>query len=214
MSGPGGVGVSFALRPVFAFVDWDTARRCLWLPPVERARIHNAGARAQLDAVCEAIANRVAANRLGERCRLEIRVYHGWHRGNEPTDDYRSLTGASLTRSIFADSRVVVAPPVISDSLACGGRYRLLRDTVRRRQANDGLEQKMVDTAIAADLLYLARSSTGGSGADFLVVSEDDDMIPPVVVAREWGVPCRILRTRDANRCLPLSQELLYPFTT
>ncbi len=72
----------------------------------------------------------------------------------------------------------------------------------------------MVDTAIAADLLYLARRSTGsGGGADFLVLSEDDDMIPPVVVAQAWGVPCRILRTRDANRCLPLTKELLYPLT-
>ena len=206
--------MSLAVRPVFALVDWETARRCWWLSPLERTRVHHAGARAQLDAVCEAIAGRVAANRRTERCRLEVRLYHGWHRGNEPTDDYRRLTGVSLTRSVFADSRVVVAPPVISDSLVCGGRYSLLRDTLRRRQENDDLEQKMVDTAIAADLLYLARKSTGDGGADFLVVSEDDDMIPPVVVAREWGVPCRILRTRDANRCFPLSQELLYPFTT
>lgn len=199
-------------RDVYVFVDWDTTRRCRWLDAMAQARIHRGGAPAQLAATMEAVAERVARLGRATRYRVETRIYHGWHRGNQPTDDHRALHGLVPKNSYFDDGRILFAPPVLGDTLACQGRYSTLRDTLRRRDDDSGDEQKMVDTAMAADLLYLARRSSGTGGAEFLVLSEDDDMIPPVVVAREWGLPCRILRRRGPSRCLPRTRELILPF--
>lgn len=205
------MSVSLRLRHVHVLVDWDTARRCGWLSPVDKFRVSRSQ-QAALDEVVRLI-GRVVERAFGEkRVRVETRLYHGWYRGNEPTADYRLLQGLSQRESRFGDGRVLVAPPVISDALLCGGALSRMRDTLRRREDGDDLEQKMVDTAIAADLLFLARRSIGGGGADALiVVSEDDDMLPPVIVAHHWGVFCRILRMRGSNRCLPRTAELLLP---
>ncbi len=202
--------MAISKRDVFAFVDWDTARRCSWLPPIERARVRRRGAPAELEAVTKAIA--LACGRLGNaRRQVYVRIYHGWHRGKEPTQDFRDLVGISPKQSTWG--KVLVTPPVISDRLACGGPHATLRDTLRQRENSIDLEQKMVDTAIAADLLYLARTRTGGLEADFIVVSEDDDMLPPVIVAHQWGLVCKILRSRGPNRCLQKTGELLLPLS-
>ncbi|WP_158619291.1 hypothetical protein [Corallococcus sp. AB011P] len=192
----------------FAFIDWDTARRCQWLPAFQRARIKKQGVQAQLAEVTAVVAAALRRMRVG-RIKAHLRIYHGWHQGNQPTADHRALIGLPQIQSVF--DGVLVAPPTISDRLACGGRHSQLRDTLRRRDDSADFEQKMVDTAIAADLLYLSRSRTAQSNSDFLILSEDDDMIPPVVVASHWGLSCKILRTRGPNRCMPNSAELLLP---
>lgn len=203
--------MALSIRNAYVLVDWDTARRCAWLTPTQRRRVELGGPSAQLSAVVSAIANCLSKLRK-ERLRVEVRIYHGWRRGNELTADHQSLAGLPERRSAFSNNRILVAPPILSETLACGGRYQELRDTLRRRENGD-LEQKMVDTAIAADLLYLARKRTGKNDADFIVLSEDDDMIPPVVVANEWGVSCKILRRRGPNRCMPLTRELLVDYS-
>lgn len=203
--------MSVSVHRVLALIDWDTTRRCLWLSSVDRFRVHRGGCQATLDEVAGLLARTVAATFPQKRIKVDFRLYHGWHHGNEPTQDYRALQGLAPSESRFANGRVLVTPPIISDTLACGGPLAPMRDTLRRRDVDAELEQKMVDTAIAADLLFYARQSTGAGAADsaFIIVSEDDDMIPPVVVARYWGVTCSILRTRSANRCLPRTAALL-----
>lgn len=190
----------------FALVDWDTARRCRWLSSVERAKVERGGVQAQLEAVQKRLAPAFLSFEKA-RFRVQMRIYHGWHRGLEPTADYRDLSGLRPRRNTV--DQVLFAPPVLGDELACRGRYGKLRDTVRRREESSLLEQKMVDTAIAADLLFLARSKLAGPRAWFVVLSEDDDMLPPVIVAHKWGAGCKILRTRPANRHNSKTSELL-----
>ena len=58
-----------------------------------------------------------------------------------------------------------------------------LGNTLRRTPFTDEFREKMVDTALAADLLSLARTA---NGEWLLVVAEDDDHVPPVFVAERW----------------------------
>ena len=58
----------------------------------------------------------------------------------------------------------------------------------------------MVDTALAADLLNWARTSPTEWA---LVLSEDDDVVPPVLTAESWirphGGRILIIRRRDID---------------
>ncbi|TNE92540.1 MAG: NYN domain-containing protein [Deltaproteobacteria bacterium] len=207
---PSCAAVSVRLREAYALIDWDSARRCPWLDPIARERVHRQGVAAQVDAVLKVLAKGFTKHSK-DRVRVNVRVYHGWHRGNEPTQDLRDLTGLRLRKSSYEAGRVLVTPPVVGDRLACGGPRALLRDTLRIRDDDGRPEQKMVDSAIAADLLHLARRSAGARVTEFIVFGEDDDLIPPVVVANHWGLTCRIMRTRASNRCMRHTADLLIP---
>ncbi|MFO0586113.1 MAG: hypothetical protein U0441_01175 [Polyangiaceae bacterium] len=80
--------------------------------------------------------------------------------------------------------------------LSCGGERSILLDTLRRRLENDYEEQKMVDTALASDLLDLARRKKHDPSVAALVVADDDDVLPPTITAVEWGLQTWIVRRR------------------
>lgn len=205
--------MALRIRQVYAFVDWDTARRLRWLPPsVARSGVRSLDV--QLKELYMAIARGCKAL-CDDRCMVRVRLYHGWHQGKTPTQDYRDLAAIQPRRLAFGDLSVAFEPPQIADSLLCGGRHASLRNTLRKRENALEHEQKLVDTALAADLLFLARQHSTNKDADFLVVSEDDDMIPPVVVAQQWGLSCKILRVRDSkSRCVDHLDRLLIPMTS
>jgi hypothetical protein len=119
-----------------------------------------------------------------------MRLYHGWHKGYEPTPN-RKAAQLIINRTDYATlsqrQNVVFLPNVeFGDKLANALDKRLHRrlgihlpNTVRRR-FGDELEEKMVDTALAADVVATAHFDS----ADWiLVVTEDDDLIPPIYVA-------------------------------
>ena len=58
-----------------------------------------------------------------------------------------------------------------------------LPDTWRQQEQNGPRVEKMVDTALAADLLDRARSDPHEWA---LILSEDDDMVPPAFTAEAW----------------------------
>jgi len=74
-----------------------------------------------------------------------------------------------------------------------------LRDTLRRRDFGDRRpakgepteEQKMVDVALAADLLHSVRHKLSDR---HLIVCDDDDLWPAVVTALEWQGQVKLLR--------------------
>jgi hypothetical protein len=191
-------------RQVYAFIDWDTSRRGAWLGPIGAAKLKQHGTAAQLQAVYDLLGSKIAELFPG-RVRVRLRFYHGWHHGNQPSKDRTGLTGIDPQRR--RNGTVLLDLPEIADSLACGV---ILRDTLRVRE--DGLtEQKMVDTAVCADLLWLARGEASRKeNVAFLVVSEDDDMMPAVIVAEQWGFWARILRLRDVNRCMTHARSCIH----
>jgi hypothetical protein len=95
---------------------------------------------------------------------------------------------------------VLLDPPIIVDELACGAK---LRDTLRSRTDGSN-EQKMVDTALCVDLLWLARAAaTRRESVAFVVLSEDDDMLPAVLAADQWGFWAKIVRFRGVSQHMP-----------
>ncbi len=189
--------MTLSIQDVYAFIDWDTASRCSWLSPIERAHAVSRGMEGQLNALYELLEDWTRRNTNG-RIRVSVRFYHGWHKGNQPTEDRLALVSAKISKRAFGN--IMIDPPEPADRLLCGAD---VRDTLRERRPGV-LEQKMVDTALIADLLWLARSKSAmKDGVSFLVVSEDDDMLPGLAVATNWGPRCTIARNRDTRRSLP-----------
>ena len=63
-------------------------------------------------------------------------------------------------------------------------------DTLRRR-GDEPATEKMVDTALVADLLGLAMRKQADH---YVVVSDDDDMLPGLFAAEAAGARVRMLR--------------------
>lgn len=140
------------------------------------------------------------------------RIYHGWHRGTTPTEDRRVWEKARMDFSPYVTSRASYLPDLsFGNELICGGARVPLFDTLR---SIDGVErQKLVDTALVADLLCYTRTESSGFGRGRelssigLVVADDDDLLPGIFVAESWGLPIKVLRVSrgEENRHLKLS---------
>ena len=80
-----------------------------------------------------------------------------------------------------------------------------LPNTLRNQEKGQPPTEKMVDTALAADLLAWARRSPSEWA---LVLAEDDDVAPPLFTAEAWIKPhdgrVLLLRKRPAGQYLRL----------
>lgn len=168
---------------VTAFVDWNTqmhdARTLALDDPLERAR-------KTLEKTTRAI-GRALAHADSRQFRVSFRLYHGWHKGWEPTDNLRAVIqavaerGSAIWRNVVFSANVGYGHTLLS---ALPGRLSSrsihLPGTLRQQGPHLSPVEKMVDAALAADLLYWAFSDIGDWA---LVLSNDDDVIPPVLTA-------------------------------
>ena len=196
---------------VTAFVDW-------------KAQIHNARAaditepRAQAGRTLKNVARIVDKVLTGSapsaRFRVAFRFYHGWHKGFEETENRKAMTGlvAETDFTNLSRSRNVrfLEEVRYGDELLTALPQRAhtrppvhLPDTWRRQEQN-GRREKMVDTALATDLLARAYNDPHEWA---LVLSEDDDMVPPVFTAEAWMKPrggrVVIVRTQRKGKGAP-----------
>lgn len=133
-------------------------------------------------------------NGKGDKFRfaVNLRLYHGWLKGFEPTSRRKAVRNA-LAEIDFAalseKANVSIKPDVeFGHKLVSAKSDRLhvkldchLPNTLRKvNGAQDLTEEKLVDTALAADLVDLAHRD---SGQWLVVMGEDDDLIAPVYVA-------------------------------
>lgn len=130
---------------------------------------------------------RALSRRPDSSFRVSFRLYHGWHKGWEETENLRSVNTAVAERGSPIWRNVAFAREVeYGHTLLSALRTRLtgksihLPGTLRQQARNAAPVEKMVDTALAADLLYWAFSAGEGWA---LVMSNDDDVIPPVLTA-------------------------------
>jgi uncharacterized LabA/DUF88 family protein len=151
--------------------------------------------------------------------RVSLRLYHGWHKGFEPTINRKAVQlviGSADYATLSQRENVIFLPNVeFGDRLMNALDRRLhprlgihLPNTLRRRYRED-VEEKMVDTALAADMVSVALTEL----SDWMIVlTEDDDLIPPVYVAeaalRDAGGRVVILRQR-AHHSMPNLDDLL-----
>lgn len=129
--------------------------------------------------------------------RVRIRLYHGWTAGTTQTPNRRAFAKvpeAMQPDDIFPSNRVLAASDIefgdrLIDALPIreqrGSRIHL-PNTLRRQHSDREPTEKMVDTALATDLLSWARTEPNSVA---LVFSGDDDMVPPVFTAEAWMSP-------------------------
>ncbi|MGQ7791810.1 hypothetical protein ACUN0C_05300 [Faunimonas sp. B44] len=207
---------------VTAFVDWKAqihnAQAVRIVSVIDRARI-------SLDHCCDVIGTALAKSSTSarDRFRVQLRLYHGWHRGLAPTDMRLALLKLS-SQPNFAltckESNVIFSTPLefgerllnalpnrLVKSCRSGMPQIHLPDTFRAPMNKGGpFREKMVDTAIACDVLCHARSDA----KDWrLVLAEDDDLVPALFVAEAWskekGGRTLLVRKRGSSRYIDLS---------
>ena len=199
---------------VTAFVDWNSQvhnARADELDPVEKAK-------QTLRRTVRAIRRVLAGEDPARRFDVGLRLYHGWHKGWEKSVNLRAIMEAVAdpefpaeysARNVLFRQSVGYGHTLLS-TLPERRHPRSqihLADTLRRRtdRARRDEEEKMVDTALAADLLQWARESPSQWA---LVLAEDDDIVPPVFTAEAWikahGGRAFIVRTRRLGQYLRL----------
>ena len=167
---------------VTAFVDWNTQihdAQTANLDPLPRAH-------KTLEKTTQAVA-RALARYPTTRFVVTFRLYHGWHKGWQATDNLRAIIAAAAERGAAESGNTVFTANIeYGHTLLSALPQRLvgpgihLPDTLRQRTRSEKPQEKMVDTALASDLLYWSFSETRGWA---LVLSADDDLIPPVLTA-------------------------------
>jgi hypothetical protein len=205
------------ITSVAAFIDWNAQ---LLLTKRDSDADPEGTAEIAFRQTTRRIARCLSDIDIGRRFSVSMRLYHGWHKGYEPMVN-RKAAQLVLARADYATlsqrPNVAFSPNVeFGDKLVNALPRRLHRrlgihlpNTVRRRFDND-LEEKMVDTALAADVVATAYLEPDDW---ILVVTEDDDLIPPVFVAEAArygsGAKVILLRTRVQMSMMPLDDILM-----
>lgn len=198
---------SIAARPirVTAFVDWNTQ--------IHNARVDDADPRTKAKRTLQRtvqVIGRALSRHASDSFQVVLRLYHGWHKGWEPTANLRAMIATVPTTdfSAMARTRNVAWSPKVQYGHTLlsalpqrrhAGPPIHLPNTHRRHARNEPRTEKMVDTALAADLLEWARR---GEREWALVLSEDDDVVPPLFTAEAWIRPCggRAFLLRSSRR--------------
>jgi hypothetical protein len=204
------------MRPitVTAFVDWNSQ---IYNAHARDMRDPRRKARLTLDATLTAIAKTLVA--LDARCRFRVgmRLYHGWHRGLTPSENRRALSQLvddPSFRLVSPHLNVIFDTPILfGDFLLAALPHRVLRspkihlpDTLRAGvRIGDPDREKMVDTAMACDIMVQARSDPIEWR---LVLAEDDDLVPALFAAEAWtkqkGGRTVLIRREGGSRFLQL----------
>jgi len=194
---------------VTAFVDWQ-------------AQNHNAGVSRADDA--EAARHTLfqtmrmvdrALKQERPRFRVSFRFYHGWHKGWQRTDGLRATVRAvdAADFAALSGDRIEFSPTVhYGHTLLTALPERRhprpslhLPNTLRDQGKGQPPTEKMVDTALAADLLAWAHLFPSEWA---LVLAEDDDVVPPLFTAEAWVKPhggrALLVRRRPAGQYLKL----------
>ncbi|WP_257544984.1 hypothetical protein [Sphingopyxis sp. DBS4] len=182
------------IRRVGLFVDWNSQIKStpkeLIGNPVEQCR-H------ALRATGKKAAKLLCELENDTLFRVRIRLYHGWTSGVTQTTNRLAFRGIDEMHSpdeLFPSSRVMAWSDVeFGDRLIDAlperetGRLRIhLPNTLRKQNGDAHPVEKMVDTALAADMLAWARQEPSSI---MLIFSPDDDMVPPAYVAESWMKP-------------------------
>lgn len=196
---------------VVAFVDWNAQ---LLLTKKDSAADPQGAAEAAFKQTARRIARCLDSVVPNRRFRVSMRLYHGWHKGYEPTAN-RKAAKRVLAEMDFASlsqrANIVFSPLVeFGDCLLYAAATRLhprlnchLPNTVRSRFGSE-IEEKMVDTALATDVVACAHRDSSNW---IVVVTEDDDLIPPVYAAELAlsGSQARVLILQKNSRASMLN---------
>lgn len=172
---------------VTGFVDWNSQ---LLLTRIDYKEKPIDAARAAFRKVTRQIPQCLVRADTEANFLVHLRLYHGWRKGYEQTANLKAIRAviAETDFSTASDNTSVVYSDNVGfgDCLLSALPRRMhqklgihLPNTIRDRGSH-GHEEKMVDTALAADMVVCAYRDPNEW---ILLVSEDDDLIPPLFTA-------------------------------
>ena len=171
-----------------AFIDWNSQLLQSGLPikknPVGAAEI-------ALKNITRKIIKTLDEIDCGKPFKVNLRFYHGWHKGYEETVNSKAIRSVVATTdfSTLSTKRNIVFDAEIGygSCLLSALPTRLhdkqgihLPNTLRDKIEGRGLEEKMVDTALATDILVTAYAEPT---TWIIAAFEDDDLIPSLFSA-------------------------------
>lgn len=165
---------------VTALIDWDACRRLC--PPARNQRVRD------IERIFAKLQDEISSCLISgsgdAHYRVRWRVYHGWYAGKTKTEDrlsferyVRSARSRNVRRVSFG------ADFSYSEILCCNSHRSPIFDTLRADESTSIPRQKMVDTALACDLLHLVRTRDSDV---YVVVADDDDFVPALFTAESW----------------------------
>ena len=207
-------------KRAIGFVDWHTA-------VIASGAKREAGrpetiAEKTLRHVERIVSDCLMKSSKGAKFDVRLRLYAGWHSGKTRTPYYQGIAKVMGTyggRTRFHHAGRVVfrggdSGIRLGDTLACVPRRRArkhgvhLLDTLRHRDGRS--EEKMVDTALVVDLLGLASRKEADR---YLVVSDDDDMLPGVLAAEAAGAETMMLSRSDmSSKFMAHAHDLIHTY--
>ena len=207
-------------KMVGLFVDWNSL---LLGVPNDLQSNPDLASRHAINSVGKVVGKKLCSMDRDITYRVRIRLYHGWTAGVTPTANQRAITRMPEYLNpdeIFGSTRVLsLADIEFGDRLIDAPADRLnlglgihLPNTFRKQRSDMPPGEKMVDTALAADLLTWARFEPDSIA---LVLSSDDDVVPPLFVAEAWMKPyggivmLKRPRPRSESRYLSLAGLLI-----
>jgi hypothetical protein len=187
------VAMSIRPRPVHVLIDWNSEVRSLDREGANGAQV----ARRALKNVCRSVGRLLTERAQSEPFFIFLRVYHGWRRGFEPTERRRALEEARVYDPInladrgvseYSPSQIQVVRELefgdcllaARDERRCGPRLDHHLPSTLQTDARGRLGEKMVDTAIVSDLVYL---SIEDDRSWLIVVGQDADLVPGILTA-------------------------------
>ena len=207
-------------KSAIGFVDWNTAIIASGAK-LRAKRVETIAERA-LEHVERVVADYLMGSGADSKFQVRLRLYAGWHSGKTPSDYLQGIASviggyARRTRS-YREDRVIFQGG--HDGLQPGNRLAFVPrrlapkhdvhflDTLRYR---DGAwHEKMTDTALAVDLLGLAHRKAADR---YIVVSDDDDMLPGLFAAEATGADARMLSRPDmSSRFMVHAKDLIHTY--
>lgn len=178
------------MHKTVVYVDWDTARRL-----DSRREKSTAGIERAFEKLHRAISRSLTRKDTKAQFRVYWRIYHGWHAGKTKTADRRLFEQyANTARSTTIDRVSFSTDFSYSGDDLCGTHRAPVYDTLRLNRDSGAVSQKMVDTMLACDLLHLARTK---AFAYHVVIANDDDALPAIMIAEAWDAKVFLLHTRE-----------------
>lgn len=176
------------IRTAYALVDWHNLEGYFNFKFSTNPRKHLPNAILLLQ---QQLSRVLGSAGSGERFRVTIRIYHGWHQEREPMPirrDFEMFAHDVNFARRFSNISFNAGFQFGNELICTSGGYQIFSTYRGGGQASG---QKMIDTSIVCDLLHLVRF---GYADTAVVVADDDDFIPALLTAKAWSAHAILLR--------------------
>lgn len=176
--------MSKPIIPLVAFVDWN-----FHVYRTPRSGAVDAKPKDVFQTVMKSLERGLAETFKNCRFKVQLRLYHGWHKGFERTPRRKALAGIDSAQLADWNNCIWISylDPQFGDSALAAIDARICARTsthypaTLRDQGATSPKECMVDTSLVSDLVYCAADKSDRSW--LAVMGEDIDLVPGIFTA-------------------------------